>query len=242
MPAEGVGEIRYFTFNDGWKTTDSWPPEGLSSRRWFFSESGLLVRDPPTIREASDEYVVDFTHTTGSRTRWHTQLGGDVVYVDRAEQDAKLLAYSSAPMEADVEITGTVEVELHVSSTHEDGAFFAYLEVVDPDGYVRYVTEGQLRAIHRKPCESDPPYPLWGPCHSFSADDATPLVPGEPALIRFGLFGTSVLVPEGHRIRIALAGHDASVFDRYPAEGVPTWTVYRDRFRPSGVTIPMKAR
>jgi putative CocE/NonD family hydrolase len=239
--AEGVGEIRYFTFNDGWKTTPSWPPGGFTATGWFFGEAGTLVRHTPTSSEAADEYEVDFTYTTGEQTRWHTQLGGgDVVYGDRAAQDAKLLTYTTEPMVTDVEITGTVEVDLHVASTHEDGAFFAYLELVDPDGTVRYVTEGQLRALHRKPCEVEPPYPLWGPCHSFSEEDAQPLVPGEPALVRFGLFNTSVLVPAGHRIRIALAGHDGSVFARYPTEGDPTWTVFRDRLRPSGVTIPMK--
>jgi putative CocE/NonD family hydrolase len=241
--AEGVGEIRYFTFNDGWKTTTSWPPIGFTQTRWFFEEGGVLTRNRPTSRDAFDTYEVDFTHTTGSRTRWHTQLGGgDVVYGDRAQEDAKLLTYTSTPMETHVEITGTVELDLNVASTHADGAFFAYLEVVDPDGSVRYLTEGQLRAIHRKPCESEPPYPLWGPCHSFNESDALPMVPGEPAIIRFGLFSTSVLVPQGHRIRIALAGFDGSVFDRYPAEGNPTWTVFRDRGRPSGVTVPMKVR
>jgi predicted acyl esterase len=43
-------------------------------------------------------------------------------------------------------------------------------------------------------------------------------------------------------IRIALAGHDGSVFDRYPADGNPTWTVFRQRSRASAVTIPMKVR
>jgi putative CocE/NonD family hydrolase len=165
-----------------------------------------------------------------------------VIYGNRADQDAKLLTYTTEPLESDVEITGTVELELHVASTHEDGAFYAYLEIVDPLGTVRYITEGQMRAIHRKPCESNPPYPLWGPCHSFEEGDALPLVPGEPAVIRFGLFSTSVLAPAGHRLRIALAGHDGSVFDRYPAAGDPTWTVYRARTRASGVTIPMKIR
>jgi putative CocE/NonD family hydrolase len=242
-PADGVGEIEYFTFNDGWKTTTSWPPDGFTPTHWYFGEAGTLIRDRPVTGEAFDEYAVDFTHTTGSRTRWHTQLGGgDVIYGNRADQGTKLLTYTSEPLATDVEITGAVEVDLQVSSTHDDGAFFAYLELVDSDGTVRYVTEGQLRAIHRKTCETDPPYPLWGPCHSYAEADALPLVPGETALVRFGMFSTSVLVPVGHRIRIALAGHDGSVFRRYPSDGNPTWTVFRDRSRPSSVMLPMKVR
>jgi putative CocE/NonD family hydrolase len=240
---DGIGEIRYYTFNEGWNATTSWPPEGFTSIQWYFGDDGVLTRDAPMERNATDEYAVDFAHTTGDKTRWHTQLGGsDVIYNNRAQQDARLLAYTSERLESDVEITGVVEVDLHVASTHADGAFYAYLEIVDPDGTVRYVTEGQLRAIHRKPCSEDPPYLVWGPCHSFNEADAAPLIPGEVTRLRFGLFNTSVFVPAGHRIRIAFAGHDASVFDRYPGEGDPVWTVYRDRTRSSSATIPIKSR
>ena len=165
-----------------------------------------------------------------------------MVYGDRAQEDAKLLTYTSEPMATDVEITGTVEVDLYVASTHEDGAFYAYLEVVDPEGVSRYITEGEIRAIHRAECTEPPPYPVWGPCHTYREADAVPLVPGESTRIRFGIFNTSVLVPAGHRIRIALAGYDDSIFDRYPSDGDPVWTVDRSRARPSGVVIPMRAR
>ncbi len=243
-PGPGVGEIAYYTFGEGWRSTRQWPPEGLESIRWHFGSDGTLQPGAPGGGlEEADTYAVDYTHSTGSRTRWHTQLGGgDVVYGDRADEDRKLLTYTSAPLEADLEITGTVEVDLFVSSTHADGAFFAYLEIIDSDGRVRYVTEGQLRALHRASCEEEPPYPSWGPCHPFTRDHAAPMVPNEPTSIRFGMFNTSVLVPVGHRIRIALGGHDASVFDRYPAEGDPVWTVYRSSARPSGVVIPTRER
>jgi len=240
---EGVGEIRYWTFNEGWKTTPSWPPADFEAVRWYFGADGMLSRDIPSAGDASDEYAVDFDHTTGGMTRWHTQLGGsDVIYGDRSAEDARLLTYTSEPMATDVEVTGTVEVDLYVASTHGDGAFFAYLEIVDPDGVSRYITEGQIRAIHRAECTEKPPYPVWGPCHSYREADAMPLVPGETARIRFGMFNTSVLVPAGHRIRIALAGHDDSIFDRYPVEGDPVWTVERNRTRASGVVIPMRVR
>jgi hypothetical protein len=46
----------------------------------------------------------------------------------------------------------------------------------------------------------------------------------------------------GHSIRIALAGADASLFQRYPATGVPTWTVYRETGRSSFLELPVKDR
>ena len=242
-PAQGVGEISYYTFGEGWRTSPYWPPAGMTSTRWYFGPDGTLGPTPPTEDDAYDEYAVDFSHTTGAQTRWHTQLGGgDVVYGDRSAQDEKLLTFTSEPLDQDVEITGAIEVDLHVASSVEGGAFFGYLEIVGPDGTSRYVTEGQLRALHRKECEGDPPYPVWGPCHTFARADAHPLVPGEVANVRFGFYNTSVLVPAGHRIRISLGGHYASVFDRYPTEGQPVWTVHRSTDRPSGVMIPMRYR
>ena len=117
-PGEGVGEIRYWTFNEGWKTTPSWPPEGFEATRWYFGPDGSLNRNPPDAAAASDEYAVDFSHTTGNATRWHTQLGGgDVVYGDRSEADATLLTYTSEPVDNEVEITGLLgngEIDLGI--------------------------------------------------------------------------------------------------------------------------------
>jgi len=125
---------------------------------------------------------------------------------------------------------------------HGDGAFHVYLEDVAPDGRVTYVTEGILRAIHRQVSDEEPLYAVLGPYHSFERADAAPLVPGEVAEIRFNLYATSVLVREGHRIRIAVAGHDASPFARYPAEGTPVLSVQRNNIYPSHVELPMAVR
>jgi putative CocE/NonD family hydrolase len=187
---------------------------------------------------------VDFTASSGSATRWHTQLGGgDVVYPDRAEADRKLLVYTGEPLARDVEVTGSPILTLALASTAGDGAIHAYLEDVSPEGRVTYLDEGVFRVIHRKEVDPDSlPYRPLGPAHSFLRADAEPLHPGEVATIRFALLPTSVLLRRGHRIRLALAGADAGLFQRYPAEGTPVWTVHRDREHPSFLELPMRSR
>ena len=37
--------------------------------------------------------------------------------------------------------------KLFTASTHTDGAFYVYLEAIDENGKVTYLTEGQLRAL-----------------------------------------------------------------------------------------------
>ena len=240
--APGQG-ITYYTLGEGaWKTTETWPPAGFSPQRWYFGPEGFLVPDAPTDEAGADEYAVDWTATTGDATRWHTGLAKtDVVYPDRAEEDKKLLTYTSPPMEMDIEITGSPIVTLYVASTEDDGAFHVYLEDVAPDGRVTYLTEGILRAIHRQVSDKEPPYMVQGPYHSFERADAAPLVPGEVTEISFNLYATSVLIKKGHRLRVAVAGHDASVFARYPAEGTPVLTVQRNSLYPSHIELPMMA-
>jgi putative CocE/NonD family hydrolase len=235
--------IRYYTMGEGkWHTTKTWPPAGVSPERlYFWDDHTLSVTTPPEI-SATDSYTVDFTASTGKQTRWHTGFGGgDVVYSDRADEDKKLLVYTGAPLDDDLQITGSPVLALEMSSTTSDGAIYAYLEDVSPEGQVTYLDEGIFRVIDRK--EVDPkslPYEPLGPVHSFLRKDAEPLVPGQPTTIRFSLYATSVLLRKGHRIRVSLAGADAGVYQRYPPEGTPTWRIYRDQQHPSFLELPVK--
>ncbi|HKP37971.1 MAG TPA: CocE/NonD family hydrolase [Pyrinomonadaceae bacterium] len=239
----GLGRDRalyYFTLGEEkWKTTNTWPVAGTKMMRWYLDEGNTLARKPPAADSGNDAYAIDFTATSGEKNRWHTQVGGQVFYPNRADEDKKLLAYTSAPFESDTEITGHPVVDLFVTSTATDGAFIVYLEDVDENGVVTYLTEGALRAIHRKISEERPPYKLLVPYHSFKKKDALPLVPGQIAELKFGLQPISVLVRKGHRLRIAIAGADKDTFARIPAEGNPTITVTRNRKHASSIELPV---
>ncbi len=236
--------VHYYTLGEGqWHDTAVWPPVGLENRRYFFAADHALVEQMPSQARATDSYTVDFSTTTGAHNRWQTQLGGgDVIYPDRAEEDTKLLTYTSAPLETDVEITGSPVVTIEMASTTSDGAVFAYLEDVAADGRVTYVDEGIFRAINRKIAPKPLPYVPLGPAHSYLRSDAEPMVAGQSAEIAFSMFPTSVLLHKGHRIRLALAGADVSMFERIPANATPTWTVYREKSRASSLAVPARTR
>jgi putative CocE/NonD family hydrolase len=230
----------YFTMGEErWKTTSAWPRDGVETQQWYFANGGMLLPKAPTSRTGVDRYAVDLDVTTGKSNRWATNnTGDDVVYGDRTSADRHLLTYTSQPLTQDMEITGQPTVVLHLASTHTDGAFFVYLEDVAPEGTVRYLTEGELRGIHRKVSSEEPPYHVLGPYHSFKSHDGLPLVPREITDITFALMPTSVLVRTGCRIRIAIAGADAGTFRRLPEEGKPTIAVYRSAAHPSHVVLP----
>jgi len=233
--------ITYFTYGANvWKETAVWPPEGIQMQTLYLSENWSLSPTRPVSSDGDDAYTVDFTASSGEENRWMGQMGRPVHYGDRRAEDEKLLHYTSAPLEADLEIGGSPTVTLQVSSTHTDGAFHVYLEDVAPDGRVTYLTEGLLRAIHRQ--VKDPqtaPYVPLGVYHSLRKVDVQPLVPGEVAEISITLFPISVLICKGHRIRLAIAGHDAALKTRYPQEGTPELRFQRNAAQASSLQLPV---
>jgi hypothetical protein len=201
-----------------------------------------LSSAPPVAVSDSDNYAVNFAASTGKANRWST-VNQDLAYPERSGEDSKLLVYTGAPTETEVEISGSPVVALEVASTATDGDFFAYLEDVAPDGRVTFLDDGQLRAASRKLADSHKlTYTPLGPISSNSRNEAQPLVPGKPVELKFSMWPTSVMLHKGHRIRVALAGADAGSFPQFPKVGDVTWTVYRETGHASYIELPLRQR
>lgn len=235
--------LYYFTIGEEkWKVTNTWPIAGATPTRWYFDANNSLSVDPPKTDTGEDRYTINFEATTGAKNRWHTQVGGEVVYPDRAEEDKKLLTYTSAPLDRDIEITGYPIVTLFLTSTHTDGGFYVYLEDVNENGKVTYLTEGALRGLQRRISNAQSPIKIFVPYHSFKKADAAPIVPGEITELKFGLQPISALIKKGHRLRVAIAGHDKDTFIRIPAEGTPTIAMQRNKRALSLIELPVIKR
>lgn len=239
-PGQGL-ESTAFIYTLGaetWQKLSQWPPAGVWKQPWYFGTSHRLSPNLPT-EAGYDRYEVDFEHTSGVYNRWW-ELG--VIQSKRVDttgreiQRDRVLAYESEPLESDLEIAGWPVVTLRVASSEPDCAFYVYLEDVFPGGRIVALTEGQLRSIHRRVSAEPGPYRLETPYHSFRQADALPMIPGEPAEIAIGMLPVSALIRRGHRLRVAIAGHDAGTFPRVPREGTPVWTVYWG----SRIELPVK--
>ena len=236
-PPSSSRPITYFTREaNRWNTADQWPPPGVRPLSFYPDSDQRLSGEQPKIGEASDSYRVDLSAATGLTSRW--DLGSEVAYPDRRRADRRLLCYTSRPLERDMEVTGPPRVNLFLRSTASDGEFFAYLEDVDRKGRVSYVTEGELRALHRA-LSSDPPYSQPAPYHSFKRADSLPLTTGEVSTIDFAMIPTSYLFRRGHAIRLALAGADRDHFAALPGPP-PTWVVYHDAAHRSSLELPTR--
>ncbi|MER9294729.1 CocE/NonD family hydrolase [Mesorhizobium sp. M0510] len=207
--------LHYYCLGQGWKSTRCWPVPAIR-QRWYLASSSRLSSSPGEV--CFDSLQVNRELGDVASKRWAATDG--VGFGDRRQFDADRLAYTSEPLAHDVEITGHPVVYLNVTSTREDGAFFVYLHGVQPDGMSYYLTEGQLRALHRN-VWTESPFSALGPQHSYLRRDAELLTPGEPAIVTFSLLPISARLPAGHRLKVVLAGSDAPTLANVPADGEP---------------------
>jgi putative CocE/NonD family hydrolase len=222
--------VAYYTLVEGrWKLSDGWPPPSRPLRL-YLAEGSALAHEPPAAR-GEDVYRVDLAAGTGPRSRWRSLMGerGPIEYPDRREHDARLRVYDGPPLAHALEVTGHPLAVIWLAADADDADVFAYLEDVAPDGSIGYVTEGQLRALHRA---GEPG------SRTFERSAARPLVPGEVAELRLRLLPTSYRFEAGHRVRLALAGADADHFAIRPGPA-PLWRLQRGAPWASHVELPV---
>lgn len=236
----GEAPVQYYTMGEErWKSARVWPPPGAAWQSFFFAPERLLSSQPAAVQSASDRYQVNETATSGPGSRWGLIVGTGIRrgYANQRDRDRRLLTYTTEPLQKDLEVTGHPIARLFLSANAGDGAVFAYLEDVRPNGEIRYVTEGQLRLIHRKlgtsPLEGDPV-----PFRSYRRADGRPLVPGEVTEVVFDLLPTSFLFRAGHSIRLAIAGVDAGFFDAPLPVSPLVYEFHRDQPHPSRLDLP----
>jgi uncharacterized protein len=244
--------MRYFTIGApepaAWKDASQWPLPQEKPALYYFqagpsgsiqsANDGLLGEPKPRADSGQDDYVVDYSTSTGPATRWHNGRGGNFSYLDMAANDAKGLTYTTAPLNRAVQITGHPVVHLWVTSTADDGDFFAYLEEVDQNGYSHYLTEGVLRASHRK--LDPPPFSYMNlPYHRSYAEDVAPLPAGQPVELIFDLHPTSNIFDAGHRIRLTVTCADQTSFDTPVLSPAPRVSIHRNNRFASSVRLPV---
>ncbi|HUH97757.1 MAG TPA: CocE/NonD family hydrolase [Anaerolineales bacterium] len=230
-----------------WQTADQWPLAAQKAARFYFgpgrsgsvssANDGLLLSGALTSSSAYDTYTVDYSTTTGPKSRW-AAVDAAHDYPDMRANDAKALTYTTAPLESGAQVTGHPVVHLWLSTAAPDLDVFAYLEEVDPGGRSTYVTEGDLRASHRK--LSPAPFNNFGlPYQSHLQGDQLPLPDGKPFELAFSLLPSSFQFHIGDRIRITVAFADTGNFDTPVLEPPPTLQLLRNPLHPSYVEIPI---
>ena len=129
-------------------------------------------------------------------------------------------------------------MHLWLTTDAPDLDVFVYLEEVDGSGKSTYITEGNLRASHRK--LSQAPFNNLGlPYHSHYQSDSALIEAGKPVVLAFNLLPISYLLRAGNRIRISVACADADNFETPLLDPAPKIRLLRDAAHASFVALPM---
>lgn len=233
--------IHYFSVHaEEWRAAESWPPAAARQKFFLAPDHRLAGAEPPPGR---DSYQVDFTLGTGAATRYERIAGLDSrnYYNDWQGRTAKMLSYTSAPLASATELAGHGLADLWLSSSESDLAVFVYLTEIEADGTERYVTEGLLRALHRKERPAPQNYRTTWPFRSFTRADAAPLVRGEVERIRIPLLPVAWRFAAGSRIRLSIAGADDDHCGQVPHGRPPLLTMQWGEGRASALELPVAA-
>ncbi|MFW6153689.1 MAG: CocE/NonD family hydrolase [Planctomycetota bacterium] len=188
-----------------WRHEDAWPPARMAPTPWYLGcrraanslhGDGTLT-PAPTAGRPADHYTYDPmapAPTLGGATLLPEDPAGPV---DRrpVERRDDVLCYTSAPLEAPLEITGDVALELYISSSAPDTDFIGHLCDVEPNGRSLVLCDGILRARYRE-----------------GFDKAVPLAADEIVKLSFPIGVTAHRFRPGHRIRLEVA---SSCFPKY---------------------------
>jgi putative CocE/NonD family hydrolase len=243
--------IHYYVMDvpkrEAWQTSNQWPLEKQKLTPFYFEKGktggvasandGYLTTESPMVPNASDAYTVDYSTTTGKKSRW-VAVEEAHHYPDMSSNDKRGLTYTTSFLETDMEVTGHPIVDLWLTTNASDLDVFVYLQEVDRSGKSIYITEGNLRASHRK--LSQPPFNNLGlPYHSHYQSDFMPIPAGEPFELAFSLLPTSYRFLKGNRIRVTVAFADADNFETPVIDPAPKLHLLRDVNHPSLVQLPV---
>ena len=247
LAGETIGRsVSYYVLGAGvWKRTGAWPPAGVSLETLRLSRDQLVEGGRGArIRAGERTYQVDPTTASGAHfNRWASQQDAAIFYGDRRTAPGQRLSFDDAPVIRDTELVGAPELCLALRTDRSDGTVFAYLEDVAPDGRVTYLTEGELRLLHRKIQGSPAPSgcdPAPGTDRSFDRADGAAVTPGQAMRIEIPMQPTAALIRRGHHIRLSLAGADAGTFPAL-TDAPETWVIGTGGAQGSTLSLPVRA-
>lgn len=227
--------VRIFVMGDNvWRDEPGWPLARARPAAYHLRAGGRLALEPAAAGEPPDTYVYDprdpLVDPHGGRLGAYDQSG--------LESRKDVLVYRSETLARDLEVTGTVEVELYISSSARDTDFIVRLLDVYPDGRAYNLmspTLEVLRARYRN-----------GEAHP------EPIEPGRIVKLRLANGITSNVFKAGHRIGVHVTSSLHPHLDLNPNTGGVIATeasslraeqlVHHDPAHPSRVVLPVIPR
>jgi len=208
---ENTPRVQYYTMGSNkWQSSESWPPSNAKMETFFLQSGGeanslfgdgKLISKKPGEQDNADAFTYDPMNPV-------TSYGGNVCCTGNAvkggsfdqqvmETRNDILVYTTDPLKEGVEVTGSIETMLYVSSDAKDTDFTVKLIDVYPDGSAYNLDETIQRVRFREGYDKE----LFMEKGVVYKVDLTPM-------------STSNYFKEGHRIRIEISSSNFPRFAR----------------------------
>jgi uncharacterized protein len=236
---------------NAWRAERQWPPQakyivfylhkGPSGSVTSMNDGALSAQKPPAGGGATSYTYPDWEWVSGTAI-----VGPD----GRVDPVRRVLTFTTAPLAADLEVTGPIVLKLFASSTAIDTQFIVKLSDQQPqDDAARKageqpkfvpVSKGWLKASHREKDDrrSTPERPF------YTHANPQPLTPGEIYQFDIEVLPIAYVFKQGHRIRLELANGDSPATDGvfshpYSQTQLGTDTIHHDGAHASCLMLPV---
>jgi putative CocE/NonD family hydrolase len=248
LALDTIPRVRYYTMGaNQWRSADAWPPPNAEPVTYYLGSGGnantlhgdgVLTTTPPDA-DRPDRFTYDPMDPVMS-------YGGNVCCTGNAvrggaldqremEEREDILVYTTEPFENGVEVTGTIDITLFVSTDVRDTDFTVKLIDVYPDGTAYNLDETIQRARYRE-----------------GYDREVFMEAGEVYELQLSPLSTSNWFAPGHRIRIEVSSSNFPRFTRNMNTGGTIWdetegivansAVHHSREHPSRIVLPIVGR
>ncbi len=208
---EKTPRVKYYTMGSNkWQTSEEWPPKEAKLVSYYLNSNGsanssagdgILTTEIPDSTDCSDSFLYDPKYPVMSYGGNICCMGGIVeggAYDQRQMENRNdILVYSTKPLTMGVEVTGTIEISLYVSSDAKDTDFTVKLIDVYPDGKAYNLDETIQRVRYRE-----------------GYDKEVFMEEGKVYKVAISPMSTSNYFAKGHRIRIEVSSSNFPRFDR----------------------------
>ena len=244
--------IEYFVRGaDAVRAAEAWPPAGVRYVTWHLSgeKSGSVtsLNDGALTREtAAGEDKTSYAYPNPGWMMGVVGFGPN----NAPDPVRRVLTFTTAPLEQDLEIAGPIKLTLYASSTRNDMDFFVKLseqmpqsaedrgKSLNPASF--WITKGWLRASHRA---LDPQKSTeMEPYHTHT--DPQPIEPGKIYRFDISIEPMAHRFKKGNRMRLEIVNGDSVVTDvlwthYYVPSKIGADTIYHSAEHPSALILPV---
>lgn len=202
-----------------WRSERKWPIPRTTFSNYYLGPKQSLGTEP-----AGDETIERYEARPSVGTHaglWDPTALGIGLPLDQNHDDLASVAFTSAALQSDLEISGSPEALIKIAvESGDDVNLVVKLCDVAPDGSSSLISSGWLKAAYRNSPEISEPVPT-----------------GQIIDMRVAMVATSYMVARRHRLRVSISCSD---FPRiFPTRSNPVIRVYSGGRRGSHVRIPV---